>query len=119
MKKRSLLIQLTPGIILMALIWAFLSFGTMLSPKEETATHQAFVTALTETTIAMDTVPSPRVVSFENGWGYGTFRIVTVEDYSVSKTERCATYHYAFTDTQRKECISVTFRDHKQDIVEQ
>jgi hypothetical protein len=84
------------------------SFWPDITSDSTQKTHEAFVMKLADVAPAINNFPAPRVLKFHNARGYTTLRVITITDYSLSKTEACVTYHFAFSKEQKQECFPKT-----------
>jgi len=84
------------------------SFWSDISLESAQKTHEAFVATLADKATAINDFPAPRVLKFHNARGHDTIRIITITDYSVSKTEACVSYHFALSKEQKQECFPKT-----------
>jgi hypothetical protein len=78
-------------------------------PEMAQKTQQSFVAALiANKTPLTEKLPAPRIIKFQNAKGYTTWKIITIRDYQLSKTEGCIFYNYAFSNKQEKVCFPKT-----------
>lgn len=96
------------------------SFAPDVSSEAAQKTQQSFVTALiADKTPITEKLPAPRVIKFQNARGYTTWKIITISDYQLSKTEGCIFYNYAFSEKQEKICFSknaINFEEMQPDL---